>query len=290
MSVVAMTVRGHYPSDPPYSPFHSYPEYQFTDFCTSGGNVVYPTVRALLHALALDRKHYNTVKWNPFGGMIRPGMTVVIKPNFVIDRHAGGKDVFSIITHPSVLRPIIDYVLIALKGSGIVVVADAPHYDCDWDHLMSLGYAKLQDFYRRNQIHGVYFQDLREYWSRSRHFDSQLEARPGDPRGSVHVNLGNRSKLFGLESGRFHGSTHNRAPTNAYHMGHIQQYNLSRTLMDADVVISVPKLKVHKKVGVTLGCKGLVGMCTDKNFLGAAVSQSGTMDVRSSPCPRIHPG
>ena len=37
--------------------------------------------------------------------------------------------------------------------------------------------------------------------------------------------------------------------------------------MNADVIISVPKLKVHKKVGVTLNVKNLVGITTNKNFL-----------------------
>jgi hypothetical protein len=37
--------------------------------------------------------------------------------------------------------------------------------------------------------------------------------------------------------------------------------------MNADVVISVPKMKVHKRSGVTLNVKGLVGICTNKNFL-----------------------
>lgn len=266
MSVAVMNVRGTYPSKAPYSPAYRYPEYPFEDIAERA-NPVYPGIRYLLYQLAMDRRNFGSADWNPFGGIIRPGMTVVIKPNFVKDQHAGGEDVFSMITHPSVLRPIIDYVLIALKGSGIVIVADAPHYDCDWDHLMSLGFGELQEFYRKIPSAHVYFQDLREYWSRSRHFDSQLEGRPGDPRGSIHVNLGNRSALFGVESGRFHGSTHCRIPTNSYHMSHIQRYDVSKTVMDADVVISVPKLKVHKKVGVSLGCKGLVGICTEKNFL-----------------------
>ena len=269
MAVAAMAVRGHYPDDPPYSPHSTYPEYPFTDFCKSGENAVYSGVRALLHALALDRKHYNTVDWNPFGGIgIRPGMTVVIKPNFVKDVHPAGEDVFSIITHPSVLRAIIDYVLIALKGSGLVLVADAPHYDCNWEHLMSLGFDRVAEFYQQQHSHRpVRFVDLRNYWSAGRHFNSMLQPLDGDPRGSKHVNLSNFSKLFGIESGRFHGSTHCRIPTNAFHMGHIQRYEVSRTLKEADAVISVPKLKLHKKVGVTLGSKGLVGMCTDKNFL-----------------------
>jgi hypothetical protein len=37
--------------------------------------------------------------------------------------------------------------------------------------------------------------------------------------------------------------------------------------MKADVVISVPKLKTHKKVGVTMNIKGLVGACTNKNLI-----------------------
>jgi hypothetical protein len=37
--------------------------------------------------------------------------------------------------------------------------------------------------------------------------------------------------------------------------------------MDADVFINIPKLKTHKKVGVTLSLKNLVGINGDKNYL-----------------------
>jgi hypothetical protein len=37
--------------------------------------------------------------------------------------------------------------------------------------------------------------------------------------------------------------------------------------MDADLFINLPKLKTHKKVGVTLSLKNLVGINGDKNFL-----------------------
>ena len=47
----------------------------------------------------------------------------------------------------------------------------------------------------------------------------------------------------------------------------VHEYSISRTVLDADVVISIPKLKVHKKVGVTLNLKGLVGINTNKNYL-----------------------
>ena len=35
----------------------------------------------------------------------------------------------------------------------------------------------------------------------------------------------------------------------------------------ADVVISLPKMKTHKKTGVTLSIKNFVGITADKNYL-----------------------
>jgi hypothetical protein len=42
---------------------------------------------------------------------------------------------------------------------------------------------------------------------------------------------------------------------------------ISRTVLDADVVISLPKLKTHKKVGLTASMKNLVGINGNKNWL-----------------------
>jgi len=215
----------------------------------------------------MDVSHFGTSEWNPFGVDVKPGNTVVVKPNLVIDRHAGGGDVFSIITHPSVLRAIIDYIIIALQGQGHIIIADAPQYNCDWENLMSLGFGDLVEFYRRYSPVPVSIRDLRNYWSPGLHHASLMRHLPGDPQGALHLNLGARSELYSLVSGFFHGACHSRIGTNSYHDGMFQRYDLARTMTDADVVISVPKLKTHSKVGVTLGAKGLVGICTDKNML-----------------------
>ena len=90
----------------------------------------------------------------------------------------------------------------------------------------------------------------------------------GDGLGSVVVNLG-RSSDFYLQtnSEKYYGADYNREETTRHHSGDVQKYMVSRTVLNADVVIMVPKLKVHKKVGVTLGGKGLVGINTNKNYL-----------------------
>ena len=57
------------------------------------------------------------------------------------------------------------------------------------------------------------------------------------------------------------------AETNERHSGERHEYMLCRTPMDADVLINLPKLKSHKKVGVTCALKNLVGINANKNWL-----------------------
>ena len=54
---------------------------------------------------------------------------------------------------------------------------------------------------------------------------------------------------------------------NKHHKGTTQEYLLSVTPIMADVVISLPKMKTHKKTGVTLSIKNFVGITADKNYL-----------------------
>jgi hypothetical protein len=45
------------------------------------------------------------------------------------------------------------------------------------------------------------------------------------------------------------------------------QYLVARAIMDADVVINMPKLKTHRKAGVTFALKNLIGINGNKEFL-----------------------
>ncbi len=254
-----------YCTQAPYHPDQAYPEYPFTGQLATEPNPAYAGVRRLLYTLGYDREHFDTPAWNPLGWLIQPGMQVVLKPNFVLSRHSAGKDLFAIITHPSVLRAVADYVWIALQGRGRIVIADAPQYDCNFEQLRRAAQLdEMREFYgpRLDVL------DLRSYWSRWKHFASLLEPLPGDPQGSLTVNLGTHSALYNKpQPAKLYGAVYNRDETIRHHSGDRQEYLLSRTIMDADVVISVPKLKVHKKVGVTLNVKGLVGIATNKNYL-----------------------
>lgn len=258
-----------YPAAAPYPPSEDYPEYPFHGRIAQSLNGVYDSLRRLFRILGYDLERYGTRDWNPLGHLIEPGMTVVIKPNFVLSRHPAHKDVYAVITHPSVLRAIADYCWIALRGQGKIVFADTPQYDCNFAELLATTRLdRVCDFYASFLGPRVEIRDLRNYWSAQRHFPSMIRPLPGDPEGQITVDLGRRGALReGPAPQRYYGAVYHRQETIGAHSGDRQEYQVAGTVMKADVVISVPKMKVHKKVGVTLNVKGLVGICTNKNLL-----------------------
>lgn len=268
---VAMgTTTPEYNNDPPFHPDASYPELPYTEYSTHP-NYPYNLLRDLLHQLGYDGERYGTPQWNPLGTIIQPGQTVLLKPNFVLSSNAGGHDLFSVVTHPSILRALIDYVFIALKGTGRIIIADAPQMDCNWDQLMAaLRLDSIQSFYHKKLGFDIEVYDLRNFALKDSTipaYSSNRESRPGDPLGSVIIDLGERSRFYGLPGQDYYGADYDRNETIRHHHGAIHEYCVSRTVLAADVFISVPKMKVHKKVGVTLNLKGLVGINTNKNYL-----------------------
>lgn len=266
---VVRTEKAAYPDSPPFHPSDKFPEYPFDQAIAADANFVYPAVRKLFWQLGYDKENYGSSGWNPLSRLVQPGMTVVLKPNFVRSRHFEGKDPYSMITHPSILRAIADYVWIALKGSGVIIIADAPQYDCNWEKLMELtGLETVKEFFCKSRPDSFEVRDLRNYWSRGKHFPSMVIALGGDPLGTLTVDLGRASVVKDVhDSTRLYGAVYHRQETVRNHTGDKQIYDLSRSIMNADVVISIPKLKTHKKVGVTMNIKGLVGVCTNKNLI-----------------------
>jgi hypothetical protein len=47
----------------------------------------------------------------------------------------------------------------------------------------------------------------------------------------------------------------------------MHQYSISNTVLQADLLINMPKMKTHKKSGVTLGLKSMIGLTNRKTWL-----------------------
>lgn len=287
-----------YPADPPYHPQSRYPEYPFGDRVSAHANGVYAGFRDMLNGLGLDAGNFGSAEWNPFGGFISPGQTVVVKPNLVISEHPLGQaGIEASVAHGSVIRAILDYAFIALGGRGRLVVADSPIKEVDFPLIMERsGTAAVADFYRRETEIGLELIDLRDLQVRRGISHVMVEGRrlPGDPAGYTLVDLGERSLFheLGPQLSRLRSTAafyENVMPEFHNEKHHI--YSVGNTILQADAVISVAKLKTHRKAGVTLSMKNLVGITNEKRALphhrvgspshgGDAVADGARLDAR----------
>jgi hypothetical protein len=111
--------------------------------------------------------------------------------------------------------------------------------------------------------------DLRqEEWEASGGAVVRRKSLPGDPAGNLVFNLGMYSELSEhAGQGRYYGADYDLAEVNTHHSCGKHEYLMSRTVIEADVLINLPKLKTHKKTGITAALKNLVGINADKNWL-----------------------
>lgn len=205
---------------------------------------------------------------------IRPGEKVVLKPNWVKEhdeRHPGPDQWEHVVTHPAVIEGVIRWVAPLLRECGSIIICDAPQTDSSFAALRK--YCRLDEMVARCQqdFPGVKIAllDLRpEEWHAVDGVTVSKTELPGDPLGSTHVRLNADSEFVRFHGlGKLYGASYNMAETNERHQEETHEYMLCRTPMDADVLINIPKLKCHKKVGLTCALKNLVGINANKNWL-----------------------
>lgn len=258
----------HYVLDPPFDPGTAYPEDPAAGHRASLPNPIYDAVRWTLARLGLDTARFGTTEWNPLGELVRPGGAVVIKPNLVDLKQGwialGGERILDMVTHGSVLRPLVDYAWKAVGPTGHIVICDAPLVHADFDGVVEGAgiHAMVKELVKRGVA--VTLLDLREeFFSR---WSGEHQKLPGDPHGNSVFNLGDRSALAPLDTDPparyFTLADHTDAriePQQHHHRG-LHEYCIPNTILGCDLFINVPKLKSHVKSGVTLSLKNLMGI------------------------------
>ncbi len=250
-----------------FRPSVQYPEY--TGALSERGNRIYDGVREALYFLGLDADHFGTPAWNPLEEFIKPGMCVLIKPNLVMDTNAhpeGGTD--CLYTQPSVVAPMIDYVLLALKGKGKIVIGDAPMQRCDFDNLVETsGYQELVEDYRARGI-DIALVDMRGSSCQIENGVHISQAKK-NANGTV-IDLGEHSEFCYVapeKLKRMRVTNYDPRRLQSHHQAQRHEYEISNYVLEADVIINMPKPKTHRKAGVTISLKNFVGVNVRKEFL-----------------------
>jgi len=208
------------------------------------------------------------------GGFIAPEQKIVLKPNWVKEhdeRHPGPDHWEHVVTHPTVIESVASWAAKQLDGQGSITICDAPQTDSSFEKLRSYcGFDKMLERLSA-QFPKVKFSllDLRpEEWHSVDGVVVSKKSQTGDPLGNTQVCLNEASEFVNFNGqGKLYGASYDTEETNRRHSDQRHDYLLCRTPMDADVLINLPKLKTHKKVGLTCALKNLVGINANKNWL-----------------------
>ncbi len=260
-----------YPKDQYFRPAKVYPEYPYLRLGLSEqNNDVYDMIRSMFISLALDMDHIGTSEWNPLGDYIKPGNVILIKPNWVKhqnDAIKGKKGLECLVTNTSIVKCVIDYAMIALKGKGKIIVADAPVQSCDFEKLKkNAGLCQLEEFYKKAGA-SVEFADLRNYRSYRKKGSIVTATTDAVYQGKI-IDLGKDSYFYGnCKEGKLRITNYDFRNVNMHHKGKVQEYCISEACLVADVIINLPKPKTHRKAGFTGALKNMVGISAMKDYL-----------------------
>jgi uncharacterized protein (DUF362 family) len=201
----------------------------------------------------------------PLVDIIEPGMTVLLKPNWVLHYNKSGKTMDCMITHPNFILCVLKEVL---KGKpSKILIGDAPIQNADFDSIMATGSDELLKFAASYKC--IEIRDLRNLVSQQINGEWIIthDLRPRER--SVSFDLGQNSMLepVSLPSGRFRNTNYNPDDMVNRQSPGIHEYSLCKEPFEADVIINLPKLKAHGKAGITAALKNIVGFIADKNYL-----------------------
>lgn len=254
----------------------------------AAGAPMFEMVERAFACLGLDAGRRGAPEWNPLGDLISKGDRVIIKPNLVSSKNLHerivGKKLLASSTPGALLFAVLTYVCRAAGPGGVVRVVDSPVEGCELDRVAGpLGIFEVVEAFRARG-HDVAFIDLRTFrmrpcfalddrralgrsWNVGALVREQL---PGDPLGYRTIDLGERSAFADRSAPPgtalcFHRS-HYRTPV-SHHTGGRHEYSIPKTVLAADVVINLPKMKTHKKTGVTLALKSVIGLTNQKYWL-----------------------
>lgn len=235
----------------------------------AGGTAYDPnTVREAVRALARDLGWSDAARGrSAFAALIPEGARVLVKPNLVLHRNHGPWGIEPLFTHPALIRGVVEELL--LTGASQVIVGDAPLQECDFAELLRA--SGMDQWAPELEARDPRFRGPRDYRRTKTSFEGGLRV---EREGLLPVD---RFVLYDLQGesllepitrpGEFRVTQYPPAELARTHAPGRHQYLVARDIIEADVVINLPKLKTHKKAGITNALKNLIGINGNKEFL-----------------------
>jgi len=232
------------------------------------GNVAQTAVRRLFRNWGLDQDRFGTREWNPVGDLVGQQANVVLKPNWVLHYNQSGSSLDCLITHPSAIEAVAQYV--ALNHPTRITIGDAPIQGCDFASLIdSCGMEQIAANLRERFGVPCEIVDFRRTVLDGMAIGANRIENRRNESHYVLFDLRGQSLLekFDWEPGQFRVTMYNPDYLNRTHSRGRHQYLIAREVIEADLVLNLPKLKTHMKAGITGALKNLVGINGNKEYL-----------------------
>jgi len=208
--------------------------------------------------------------WSYMGweNLIPAGARVLIKPNFVLHHNQGDGGMDPMITHQSVVKAVAHAAL--QTEASEVVVGDAPIQTADFAALLETTgldvWAKALK-QADSRFKGV--KDFRRTTARYVNGVRVAEENVLPEEDFLLFDLGADSLLEPItdEKDDFRVTCYDPRLMAKTHGKGRHRYLVARDVLEADVVINLPKLKTHKKAGITCALKNLIGINGNKEYL-----------------------
>lgn len=213
------------------------------------------------------------LKWSdtnrgPFAQVVPPGARVLIKPNLVTHANQAPYGIEPLLTHRSLINAAFEGARAA--GAAEIVIGDAPIQSCDFAAMLCAN--GLDEWSRKTSSVFPAFTGIRDFrrtvCNMERGVRHAFEDRVSLDQFTL-FDLGTSSLLDPVtdSQGRFRVTCYDPRLMRRTHAPGRHQYLVAKDVLRADVVINLPKLKMHKKAGITGALKNLVGINGNKEFL-----------------------
>lgn len=205
----------------------------------------------------------------PLGSLIERGAKVVIKPNFVMHENSGPWGMAPLVTHQSLVQAATESVLLADPAQ--VIVGDAPIQGCDFDLLLKN--AELDDWSHQLQRLDSRFKGIRDFRRTVATFIDGVRVAEENVQSEDHFvlfDLGEESLLEPITDDNnpsFRVTCYDPRLMAQTHAPGRHRYLVAREILEADVIVNLPKLKTHQKAGITCALKNLIGINGNKEYL-----------------------
>ena len=200
------------------------------------------------------------------GPIVPAGSRVLLKPNWVHHMNQGSGGIEALVTQTALVSAVLE--LLTDDQPESVVVGDAPIQGCDFNRLASALHLDEMERSFRRKFNNFNLVDFRRTARSGESMGASIATELRPECDYVLFDLGMDSLLDPITLGAdFRVTMYDPRALSRTHRPGRHQYLVARDVIESDLIIDLPKLKTHRKSGITGSLKNMVGVNGNKDYL-----------------------